>query len=203
MIQPALYGRIFGMFRRMVRMPGSDIVVDAHGVARLRRPDGNGRMVQVNDPSPIEADIRPILDDNGVVFDDPVHVVKARARNPLGMDADRDSEPGVRFVVPSHYGESSSIGGRSWWDSFGDAVEAARAAQRATTSTDGFVPRAFVHLRMSSSYAPTGTASGIDQVVMQWEVFPDRVVMTVGDCGLTDEQKQAALSLPTVKGGWA
>jgi hypothetical protein len=189
MVEPRLYGQIFGMIRRMVRMKGT--FIQHHGDGVIVLTDVAGRVVE--DPNPIKVDVRPIIDDSGVTFDDPVHVVNKRARASLGFDEDRDTEPGVRFVVPGHYTDSKDIDGRTWWPSFDEAVAAARREQQPLTW--GGHTREFVDLRMSASYAPfDGISRGIDTTIARWEVFPDCVAMQVVH-SLSDEQHDTVLNL--------
>lgn len=207
--EPHLYGQIAGMFRRMARGVGNAIILTSDGEAMLITVSRVMSMVKViHDPTPITADIRPLLDGNGICFPDPAHIVNAKARGSLGMDDDRDNEPGVRFVVPGSYTESEEYDGRSWWPSFEEAVAIARKLQSPLDSGEGTEltgrhSREFVDLRMSTTYSPKGASSGTDQPVLRWEVFPDRVVIVAGEFGLTDAQRDVALTIDPPQEGFA
>jgi hypothetical protein len=200
MIEPKLYGQIFGMIRRLARGIGDAIIMNDAGEAVLvyGLPSRRRPISHVHDPMPIKADVRPLLDGSDATFDDPVHVVNKWARASLGLDEDRDAEPGVRFVVPGHYTDSKNIDGRTWWPSFEEAVAAARSEQQPLTW--GGHTREFVDLRMSSSYAPfDGVSRGIDTMVIRWEVFPDRVAMQVVH-SLTDKKRDDVMNLSVPNG---
>lgn len=87
--------------------------------------------------------------------------------------------------------------------SFDDAVAGARDRQSRIDldwpSRAGHAPRysrEFVALRQKCTYAPQeGVASGNDRELLRWEVFPECVVLVPdGQGGLTDEQRDAALT---------
>jgi hypothetical protein len=145
----------------------------------------------------------------------PVEVVCKGAHGGAGLNGD----PGVRFTVPSSYGDAS-IDGRTWWPTFEEAVAACRSKierfpypGQAPKSEfdiveDGVLvtySRGTVALRAAVNYAPfDGLSSGTDRELMRWEVTPNVVVLVPeGQGGLTMEQRHDAEACKAPKDGWA
>lgn len=125
-------------------------------------------------------------------------VVLGGRRNLAGVDR----ALGVRFTVPSHYGDACTDG-RWDWPTFEEAVTAARS----TIETLDYGragrrdSRAFVALRQGSRYAaPTSAGSGVDEELLRWEVFRDRVVLQPPGRGLTDAESDAARAFACTEG---
>lgn len=212
-LQPRLYGQILGMLRRLAHDNGDAIVVNDDGVACLVNlvpylestgRIGAARVDYTEGPTTFRYDIEPILDGNGVVHPDPVYVVNTFARDLFDTSRGQDEqEPGLRFVVAGDYTESETIDGRDWWATFDEAVAAARSTQVPISHNVFEVSRACVDLRMSATYAPPGTSSGIDTILARWEVFPDRVVITGTEYSLAPHQVADVMALDAPKVGFA
>lgn len=122
--------------------------------------------------------------------------VKVMRKRAHGLSGD----PGVRFTVPSHYGDAT-IEGRCWWPTFEEAVAAARS--KIERFDWGGFSRAFVALRASYDEAPRNISTGADCELMRWEVTPTMVVLDEEGVGFTDELREAAEALPVPEAGWA
>lgn len=187
------HGRVVGLLLRLHRRwPGARLRLNGPQLEVVEIDRRGAETVVAEGAGPLSYYVGDLLEDPQYAYPDRVRVM---------------CPDGVRFVVPGNYSPETEIDGRCSWESFEEAVAAARSTiERFTypgsTPTansiveDGVVvtySRACVDLRATCRYAPGGGPSlDSDSVLMRWSVTPDRVILYPAGRGLTVEQERAA-----------